>query len=80
MGFVLPGMTQSRITGIFWIAAGLGLFAVLAYEPAILVNALGLQNSVSEGAVVLSALGVVLTCGMGGVMALRSKPVPAKSR
>ena len=73
-------MTQSRITGIFWIAAGLVLFAVLAYEPAILVNALGLQNSVSEGTVVVTVLGVVLTCTMGGVMALQSKPEPAKSR
>lgn len=73
-------MTQSRITGIFWITAGLALFAALAYEPANLVNLLGLQNRADEATVVVAVLGVVLACATGGVVALRSKGAPGSLR
>ncbi|MCC6537318.1 MAG: hypothetical protein IT162_07205 [Bryobacterales bacterium] len=65
-------MSTSRLQGTALIAAGLSLFAALAYEPAYFVSFLGLRGIVSEAAVVLYGLTVSAVCAAGGVVALRA--------
>jgi len=67
--------SASRFQGATLIAAGLSLFAALAYEPAYFVSLLGLGGVVSEGAVVPYGLTVSALCSAGGVVALRTASV-----
>jgi hypothetical protein len=66
-------MRESTLTGTISIAVGGALFAVLAYEPANLVQALGLQGRVSEAGVVIGTLLVAAACGLAGGRAILSK-------
>ena len=69
--------STSRFQGAALIAAGLSLFAALAYEPAYFVSFFGLSGIVSEGALVLYGLTVSALCGAGGLVALRAAPAKA---
>lgn len=65
-------MTQrSRFLGITLCAAGAALFAMLAYEPAIVATAFRLDRVLSEASVVIFGLSIVAACGFGGLKALR---------
>lgn len=65
-------MRKQRILGMSLIAAGLGLFAILAYEPATLANLPGLVTRMSEATVVvLGLIAVAGSCGAGTAMVLR---------
>lgn len=62
---------RSRFLGITLCAAGVALFATLAYEPAIVVTAFRLDQVLSEASVVVLGLSIVVACGFGGLKALR---------
>jgi hypothetical protein len=66
-------MRNSTVLGTTSIAVGCALFAVLAYEPANIVNALGLNGRVSEAAIVVGALLVSAACGLAGGRAVLTK-------
>ena len=71
-------MRKSQLLGIGLITAAAALFAALAYEPANIVALFGLQNLVSEAAVVVLTLAVVAACGIGGIATLwRGRTVSA---
>lgn len=61
---------RSRILGNALILAGGALFAALAYEPANVSAALGLERTLSEAVVVLAGLTVSAACGAAGVAML----------
>ena len=71
-GFVVPAMRRSRFFGSTLILAGASLLATVSYEPANIANILGFGNTLSEGAVVILSLLVVIGCGIGGLAILRS--------
>ena len=69
-------MWNSRSSGVALIAAGLVLFGVLLYEPANIVEALGVGNFMDEARVVLICLAIVAGCVLAGVASLRSNRRP----
>lgn len=72
-GCVSKGMRNSTMLGSISIAIGCSLFAVLAYEPANIVQALGLNGRVSEAGVVIGTLLVSAICGLLGGKAMLAK-------